>query len=78
MSGGFVKSTTAAVSPALSQLLTFNAGTGTTTRFNVTATSGSYIHWNPADAIKFQTVTALPAGGFNCGVRVDAYDKYGN
>lgn len=77
MSGGFVTSTTAAVTSAFPTLSTISVGSGAFNAFNVRATSGSVLKWKPDQAIKFQTVTAMPAGGIDCVVHTEAYDKYG-
>lgn len=77
MSGGFVTSTTSAVATAFPTLRTVTVGTGAFSAFNVRATSGSVLKWKPDEAIKFQTVTTMPAGGIDCVVHTEAYDKYG-
>lgn len=76
MSGGFVTSTTTAVSSAFPTMNDFTAGTGSFVAFNVRATSGSVLEWKPGEAIKFQTITTLPSTS-DCAVHVEAYDKYG-
>lgn len=77
-SGGFVKSSDAPVLSSFPTIRTVTVGTGSAFAYNARATSGSYVQWNPADAIKVQTVTSMPAGGINCGLHIDASDKYGN
>lgn len=78
MSGGFVKASTTAVSASFPTLRTISVGTGGHFAYNALATSGSYTLWNPADLLKFQTVTSIPAGGIDCLVRTEMYDKYGS
>lgn len=78
MSGGFVKSSTEAVASGFKSLRTVSVGTGSISVFNARTLTGSITTWNPADVIKFQTVTAFPAGGIDCVVRAELYDKYGS
>jgi hypothetical protein len=75
MSGGFVKTTTAVVSSAFSNLKTVSVGTGA--GLQSVDTGATMRMWNPADLIKFQTVTSFPAGGATCYVHTEGYDRQG-
>lgn len=77
-SGGFVKAPTSPVLNAFPTLRTVSTGTNATLTFNARATSGSYTTWNPADSIKVQTLTTMPVVPINCGLHIEAYDKYGS
>lgn len=75
MSGGFVKTAASPVTSALSNLRTISVGSGA--GLQSVNTGATLRDWNPADKIKFQTVTPMPAGGIDCKVHVEAYDRYG-
>lgn len=74
MSGGMVKSTTAAVTGAFAPFLNKQVHTGSL--INMIST-GSLIQWNPADLIKVQTVSTRGTPE-NCSVRVTSFDKQGS
>lgn len=74
---GFVKTATTSSGAALTNMNDIMVGTGTTTFTG----SGKTVFWNPADKLKFTTLTTpsgtLNATRYNCIMRAEVEDIYG-
>lgn len=73
MSGGFVKTTGAAVASAFAPFLNKQIATGSLAPM---INSGAYLNWNPADLLKVQTVSTNGSPA-NCNIRLTTYDRTG-